>query len=159
MIEYLGRSTHEVAISNHRIQHIGENEMGFSYKDYRDGSKTKTMTLSNLEFTRRLTQHILHKRFVRIRHYGILSSNWKRGKLQGLQTELKVAIIKSIPKTMFRKCPCCKTGTQITIETFAKRGPPSSDLSAIKTFSCILRICVGDFTRLSERKANKIVGN
>ena len=123
----LGRYTHKVAISNHRIQHVNPKEVGFSYKDYRDGGITKTMTLSNQEFTRRFAQHILPKRFVRIRHYGILSSSWKRGKLQDLQQDLKVQIVKVAPKTLLRKCPCCKTGTLITIETFSKRGPPKFD--------------------------------
>ena len=90
VIEYLGRYTHKVAISNHRIQQVTTHEVSFSYKDYRDGGKTKMMTLSNEEFTRRFAEHILPHRFVRIRHYGILSSHWKRGKLQALQKELHV---------------------------------------------------------------------
>ena len=133
VIEYLGRYTHKVAISNHRIQQVDLKEVGFSYKDYRDGGKNKTMILSNEEFTRRFSQHILPKRFVRIRHYGILSSSWKRGKLQDLQQDLKVQIVKVAPKTMLRKCPCCKTGTLITIETFSKRGPPKFDLRENKS--------------------------
>ena len=133
VIEYLGRYTHKVAISNHRIQQVDLKEVGFSYKDYRDGGKNKTMILSNEEFTRRFSQHILPKRFVRIRHYGILSSSWKRGKLQDLQQDLKVQIVKVAPKTLLRKCPCCKTGTLITIETFSKRGPPKFDLRANKS--------------------------
>ena len=133
VIEYLGRYTHKVAISNHRIQQVDLKEVGFSYKDYRDGGKNKTMILSNEEFTKRFSQHILPKRFVRIRHYGILSSSWKRGKLQDLQQDLKVQIVKVAPKTLLRKCPCCKTGTLITIETFSKRGPPKFDLRANKS--------------------------
>ena len=124
VIEYLGRYTHKVAISNHRIEEVNATEVRFNYKDYREGGKAKTMTLSNEEFTRRFVQHILPHRFVRIRHYGILSSSWKRGKLQALQKELRVHRPEAKPKTLLRKCPCCKTGTLITIEVFGKRGPP-----------------------------------
>ncbi|MFK5165277.1 transposase, partial [Propionibacterium freudenreichii] len=57
-------------------------------------------------FTRRFSLHILPKRFVRIRHYGILSSNWKRGKLQQLQKELNVLRSRVELKTQHRKCYC-----------------------------------------------------
>lgn len=124
VIEYLGRYTHKVAISNHRIIAVDNTATIFSYKDYRDGGKTKQMQLGNEEFVRRFSMHILPKRFVRIRHYGILSSSWKRGKLQGLQRQLKVERPESNHKTMLRKCPCCKTGRLVTIEVFGKRGPP-----------------------------------
>lgn len=128
VIEYLGRYTHKVAISNHRIQTVTDNEVSFSYKDYKDSGATKLMTLSNEEFIRRFAQHILPHRFVRIRHYGILSSTWKRGKLQALQHSLKVTRKTAPVKTCIRKCPCCKTGTLITIEVFGKRGPPAAYL-------------------------------
>lgn len=124
VIEYLGRYTHKVAISNHRIQEVTENEVTFSYKDYKAGGGTKLMTLNNEAFARRFAQHVLPHRFVRIRHYGILGSSWKRGKLQGLQKELNVNRPAEKTKTLLRKCPCCKTGTLITIEVFGKRGPP-----------------------------------
>ena len=82
------------------------------------------MTLSNDEFVRRFAQHILPPRFVRIRHYGMVSSTWKRGRLQALQTVHKV-VRKPLPlRAMLRQCPCCKTGILITIEVFGKRGPP-----------------------------------
>lgn len=124
VIEYLGRYTHKVAISNHRIQNVTPAEVTFGYKDYRNGSRQKQMTLSNAEFTRRFAQHILPQRFVRIRHYGILSSAWKRGKLQQLQKQLKINRLAVKAKTLLRKCPCCKTGMLVTIEVFGKRGPP-----------------------------------
>lgn len=124
VIEYLGRYTHKVAISNHRLQHISDKEVSFTYKDYRTAGSTKLMTLSNDEFARRFAQHILPPRFVRIRHYGLLSSTWKRGKLQALQQQLCINRPAVQPKTLLRRCPCCKTGTLITIEVFGKRGPP-----------------------------------
>ena len=125
VIEYLGRYTHKVAISNHRIAQADDATVTFSYKDYRDGSKQKQMILTNEEFVRRFAQHILPLRFVRIRHYGILSSSWKRGKLQALQASLQVTRKEQPVNTMLRKCPCCKTGTLITIEVFGNRGPPN----------------------------------
>ena len=126
VIEYLGRYTHKVAISNGRIKMVTDGEVSFTYKDYKAAGITKLMTLSNAEFTRRFAQHILPKRFVRIRHYGILSSSWKRGKLQNLQASLQVERPIAAPKTMLRKCRCCKTGTLVTIDVFGKRGPPTN---------------------------------
>jgi hypothetical protein len=124
VIEYLGRYTHKVAISNHRIQSVTPAEVSFTYKDYRDKGRAKVMRLGNAEFARRFAQHVLPHRFVRIRHYGILSSTWKRGKLQVLRHSLKVPPMAHPVKTMLRKCPCCKTGTLITVEIFGRRGPP-----------------------------------
>lgn len=137
VMEYLGRYTHnlsrtcfgKVAISNHRIKEVGDNDVSFSYKDYRDkASPVKVITLSAMEFVRRFAQHILPYRFVRIRHYGLLSSAWKRGRLQKLQEQLNVHRPEQVPKTLLRKCPCCKTGTLVTIEIFGKRGPPQAYL-------------------------------
>ena len=124
VIEYLGRHTHKVAISYHRITTVDAEQVSFTYKDYSDCGNTKTMTLRNEDFTKRLVQHILPHRFVRIRHYGILSSSWKRGKLQALQKTVHVQRPVAPVKTMLRKCRCCKTGTLVTIDVFGKRGPP-----------------------------------
>lgn len=82
------------------------------------------MTIANTEFVRRISMHILPKRFVRIRHYGLLSSSWKRGKLQNLQSDLKIKIPEVKPKTLLNKCRCCKTGNLVTITVFGQRGPP-----------------------------------
>lgn len=128
VIEYLGRYTHKVAISNSRIKNVTESEVTFNYKDYKAAGITKQTTLANAEFIRRFARHILPKRFVRIRHYGILSSSWKRGRLQNLQATLKVERPQQTSKTLLRKCPCCKTGTLITIEVFGQRGPPENYL-------------------------------
>jgi len=124
VIEYLGRYTHKVAISNHLLQSVTDEEVSFDYKDYKDGGSQKLMTVSNREFVRRFAQHILPHRFVRIRHYGILSSSWKRGKLQALQQSVHAERPVTKIKTMLRKCHCCKTGTLVTIDVFGKRGPP-----------------------------------
>ena len=71
---YLGRYTHRVAISNARLVAMNEGRVRFRYRDYRDDSRTKQMTLSAEEFLRRFLLHVLPKRFVRIRHYGLLAS-------------------------------------------------------------------------------------
>jgi hypothetical protein len=77
VIEYLGRYTHKIAISNHRISNVEDGKVSFSYKDYKHGAVKKEMTLDASEFIRRFAMHILPKGFVRIRHYGILSSTSK----------------------------------------------------------------------------------
>lgn len=73
VVEYLGRYTHKVAISNNRIKSVSvEGKVLFSYKDYADGNKQKEMELPAPEFIRRFEQHILPKGFTKIRHYGYL---------------------------------------------------------------------------------------
>lgn len=131
VIEYLGRYTHKIAISNHRIQSIEEERITFSYKDYRQDGKQKSMSLSSEEFVRRFALHILPKGFVKIRHYGYLSSTWKRQKLKDLQVQLKVILVSKGERSIaFRKCPCCKEGIMRTIFVFDQRGPPAKYLCA-----------------------------
>ena len=74
VVEYLGRYTHKVAISNHRLLGLDDTGVTFKYKDYRTGERNKSMHLVGPEFLRRFCLHILPPRFVRIRHYGILSN-------------------------------------------------------------------------------------
>jgi hypothetical protein len=83
VIEYLGRYTHRVAITNHRLLEINQNSVSFRYRDYRDNGQ-KVMTLDGVEFLRRFSQHILPKGFVRIRHYGLMATS-KRSQLRKLQ--------------------------------------------------------------------------
>ena len=136
VIEYLGRYTHKVAISNHRIMKVDESAVTFCYKDYKADGEQKTMCLPNVEFIRRFVQHILPHGFVRIRHCGILSSTWKRGKLQSLQQSMHVKPREEVVKTKLHCCPYCKTGTMITIEIFGKRGPPELSLIGLQSKSC-----------------------
>ena len=135
VIEYLGRYTHKIAISNHRLIQVGEHHVSFSYKDYTQDGKKKVMELPHLEFIRRFALHILPKRFVRIRHFGYLSSTWKRGKLKSLQQvmckDTNTRVPKNIPQVITRKCPCCKSGQMIILLTFDSRGPPLSYLKAV----------------------------
>jgi hypothetical protein len=131
VIEYLGRYTHKVAIGNSRLTQVSNSDTTFYYKDYKEGGTKKTMTLRNEEFIRRLALHILPHRFVRIRHYGILSSTWKRQKLQQLQAQNGITP-KETKGTKLHCCPHCKTPTMITINVFGKRGPPAKYLLQTK---------------------------
>ena len=81
VIEYLGRYTHRVAISNSRIIDIVDGKVTFTWKDYKDDSKVKIMTLTADEFIRRFISHILPARFMRIRHYGLLACGHRAAKL------------------------------------------------------------------------------
>ncbi len=74
VIEYLGRYTHKVAVSNHRIKKLENGKVTFGYKDYSDNSLQKEMSLDATEFLRRFCLHILPKGFRKIRHYGFLSN-------------------------------------------------------------------------------------
>lgn len=137
VIEYLGRYTHKVAISNHRIKEVNAKDTIFQYKDYRSAGMQKMMKLSNTEFVRRFSKHILPRRFVRIRHYGMLSSSWKREKLPELQASLAIKRPALSPLSKHRLCPCCAEGTLITIELIPKRGPPKMDLRVARTSPAI----------------------
>lgn len=81
VIKYLGKYTHRIAISNHRIIRMTEDTVTFSVKDYRNDGHWKTLTLSGEEFIRRFLMHVPPKRFVRIRHYGLLSTRTKAKQL------------------------------------------------------------------------------
>lgn len=141
VVEYLGRYTHKIAISNHRILFINDDTVTISYKDYRTDGQKKTMTLTHEEFVRRFALHILPKRFVRIRHFGILSSTWKISKLTDLQSKLTRLALTSWPVVIkgsyLKACPCCKTGQMLTLLTFGRRGPPCEYIKAayVKTSS------------------------
>jgi hypothetical protein len=139
VIEYLGRYTHKVAISNARIKNVNATHTTFDYKDYKQGAAKKEMTLTNQEFVRRFAMHILPHRFVRIRQYGILSSTWKRSKLQALQEQHKITphtIAKQKVQSQLHQCPHCKQHTMVTIITFDQRGPPKEWHMGAQNFSC-----------------------
>jgi hypothetical protein len=78
---YLGRYTHRVAISNHRIVDFSNGRVTFTVKDYRDGGKRKLLALDALEFLRRFLLHVLPRGFVRIRHYGLCAGRNVHGRL------------------------------------------------------------------------------
>lgn len=82
VLEYLGRYTHRVAISNHRLLEADEGQVRFRWRDYRRGNKKRVMTLSAEEFIRRFLLHTLPPGFQRIRHYGWLASAGKQARVQ-----------------------------------------------------------------------------
>jgi len=81
VINYLGKYTHRIAISNHRIKRIGGDNVTFAVKDYKDKGQWKELTITGIEFIHRFLMHVPPKRFVRIRHYGLLASRNKKQKL------------------------------------------------------------------------------
>ena len=124
VVEYLGRYTHKVAISNHRIQRIdSDHRVTFTYKDYADEGRKKKMTLEGAEFLRRYEQHILPPRFCKIRHYGYLGNYKRKQRVNEMLKQLNLpphpaplevsSTIRSIEKngTDVMLCPVCKKAT------------------------------------------------
>ncbi len=133
VIEYLGRYTHKIAISNHRIKNIADGKVSFAYKDYKHGSVKKDMILDGTEFIRRYALHILPKSFVRIRHYGICSSTSKHKSAVVIKAQIPAQVIlvirvaSKLKPHVFntKQCPCCKKETMETVMHFNHRGPPT----------------------------------
>ena len=127
VVEYLGRYTHKVAITKHRIINITEADVTFRYKDYSDGSKQKEMTLPIAEFLRRFELHFLPKRFVKIRHYGYLQNHGKTKRLNAVRATMQLQPLPpkvQVPVAMrmleqyghdITLCPKCKQGKLILI--------------------------------------------
>jgi hypothetical protein len=142
VIEYLGRYTHKVAISNNRLIAMDNKMVQFKYKDYADSSKTKTMALEGTEFLRRFSQHILPKKFTKIRHFGLhAGAHYKTMDLlyQQFFNQPRPKLIKqtwqqiAFQKTSFEAeiCPLCKQKTMETIGKWhAGRSPPRTYLNA-----------------------------
>ena len=123
VLEYLGRYTHRVAISNNRILGMENNTVTFSYKDRKNNDTKKTMTLDANEFIRRFLLHALPKKFMRIRHCGFLANRCKKGNLLKCR---KILGQDTIPDNLSSKsakdlmldlsgldistCPFCKKG-------------------------------------------------
>ena len=131
-IEYLARYTHKIAISNHRILDVGDENVRFRYKDYRHSGKVKQLTLHKEEFVRRFCLHILPKGFTRIRHYGILSGRLKTKLLPQLKTIEKSSwdIYLKAKNIDVYQCPYCPNGRLILIGEIPKRGPPNFSYSS-----------------------------
>jgi hypothetical protein len=81
VLRYLGRYTHRIAISNERLLAHSDGEVTFSYKDRKNDGRRKEMTLPGAEFTRRFLLHVVPRRFVRVRHYGLLANGVKARRL------------------------------------------------------------------------------
>jgi hypothetical protein len=132
VIEYLGRYTHKVAISNHRIHSIDEQTgtVTFGYKDYADGDKQKQMTVTTAEFIRRFTQHILPERFTKIRTYGYLANRYRHNRINEVLKKMKLPLHKGLVKIPIAvrmleqygidmaECPACKNKTLQLIKIF-----------------------------------------
>jgi hypothetical protein len=128
VVEYLGRYTHKIAISNPRLKNHEAGKVTFSYKDYRQGGVKKEMSLEATEFIRRFSLHVLPKGLVRIRHYGILSSTSKLKCAVVIKAQVKTpqAAINKCTTVIYhpKVCPCCKKQTMETLMRFQRRGPP-----------------------------------
>lgn len=123
VVAYLGRYTHRIAISNHRILSIEEDRVSFSYRDYRHEGQLKTLTLDALEFLRRFLSHVLPRAFVRIRYYGLLATGQRAKKLticrQLLSTHAaeihkplsRVDLLVLMLGRQPHSCPHCQKGT------------------------------------------------
>ncbi len=132
VIEYLGRYTHKVAISNHRIQSINDEDdtVTFNYKDYADAGLQKQMTLTAHEFIRRFEQHILPERFTKIRTYGYLSNRNRHQRINEVLKKMKMPLHKGLVKIPIEvrmleqfgidvaECPCCKNKTLQLVKIF-----------------------------------------
>jgi hypothetical protein len=128
VIEYLGRYTHKIAISNSRIIEVSNHQVTFRAKDYRHAGKPIKLKLSCQEFVRRFSLHILSKGYTRIRHFGILNSRVKSAYKAAADRQLGQVCIMVAPKPILhRKCPVCGKGKLRTILMFDKRGPPDKD--------------------------------
>lgn len=128
VLEYLGRYTHRIAISNHRIKSIDSGQVTFTYKD-RQNNQQKEMTLSCLEFIRRFLLHVLPSGFMKIRYYGFLANICKAKsillirRLIGKDMEIRLFIQETLQEKVLRLtgkditlCPHCKIGRMTIME-------------------------------------------
>jgi len=123
VLEYLGRYTHRVAISNHRIRNASNGQVSFQWKDYRAGSRQKQrlMTLAADEFIRRFLLHTLPAGFQRIRYFGLLANRFRKEKLAACRQLLNGPMYELLPETAkidivsFHRCPQCRIGMLIRI--------------------------------------------
>jgi len=139
VVEYLGRYTHRVAISNKRIVSLEKDTVAFKWRDYKDDSKQKLMTLSADEFIRRFLIHILPDRFMKIRHYGLLGNRNKTTKLKlckqlthtSLVTKEKASTLELIQKITgmdLSKCPICGSDKPKQFMSLGKSPPITHEI-------------------------------
>jgi hypothetical protein len=123
VLEYLGRYTHRVALSNDRLVSLDDGQVRFRWKDYAHGNRVKTMTLPADEFLRRFLLHILPDRFVRIRHFGFLANRGRTAKLARCRQLLAVppapppgppeavaVLVQRLTGVDLTRCPVCGVG-------------------------------------------------
>jgi hypothetical protein len=134
VLDYLGRYTHRIAISNNRILDIENGYVRFRWKDYRNKKHQKIMNLTAGEFIRRFLMHVLPDRFQRIRYYGFLCNRYREMKLNLCRQLLTIDVVDSEATTQtnqsidyrdryekltgisLRKCPVCHNGFMREIE-------------------------------------------
>lgn len=145
VLDYVGRYTHRVAISNNRLLDIEGDQVRFKWKDYRHGDQIKTMTLSADEFIRRFLMHVMPNGFHRIRYYGFLGNRYRKQKLAQCRRLLGMQISErqaQLPKPekeyrdryeeltgrSLRQCPCCKQGQMVKVAILPRvvSSPPRS---------------------------------
>jgi len=146
VVKYLGQYTHRVAITNQRILNIAGGKVTFIAKDYRDRAIKKQVTLDGVEFLRRFTMHILPKRFVKIRRYGMYNHTTKRNlnlqfvpqekpdidtiiKQKETATETSLQRFERLTGVNPCRCPVCKTGRMVTIRELPRIRSPALLLS------------------------------
>jgi hypothetical protein len=133
VLKYLARYTHRVAISNHRLLKMEDDQVFFHYKDYADDHAQKIMSLDAVEFIRRFLQHVVPSGFVRIRHFGFLANRFRSEKLNLCRQLLESANPAQSgptprcepasdtvvdPALERHRCPHCGTGRMIIVERF-----------------------------------------
>jgi hypothetical protein len=139
VLDYLGRYTHRVAISNDRLVRLEDGKVTFRWKDYRQGNKQKLMTLKAEEFIRRFLLHVLPRGFVRIRHFGFLANCHRENKLSLCRELLGAPRVDpqqfSMPddwKALYEKltgqsltlCLACHQGRMLTVEILPPQKQP-----------------------------------
>lgn len=133
VLDYLGRYTHRVAISNSRPRGLDETArtLTFTYKDYADENRIKTMPLSGTEFIRRLLLHVLPPGFTKIRHYGLLGNNRRHQRVPLARSALHSSPLRFAPQTTQRPvtrplppltCPHCQGSHLRCIGRVARSG-------------------------------------
>lgn len=141
VLQYLGRYTHRIAISNNRILTAEDSTVSFRWRDYAAGSKQKTMTLKAEEFIRRFLLHVLPDRYVRIRHFGLLANRRRKDNIslcrELLGTCTNIVKEKKEPwqEQLLRicgidvtTCPVCQKGRMFTVDELLPsrcNGPPN----------------------------------
>ena len=128
VLRYLGRYTHRVAISNHRLRAFDGARVTFQWKDYAHEHQSRTMTLAAMEFLRRFVQHVLPRGFVRIRHFGYLATACRTARLTLARTLLAQPVPARVddpvdPPAAHGVCPQCggpmRRGPQLTARQLA----------------------------------------